>query len=62
MAVMVKDFIKDILRLRDKGMSYEKIAFWLAENKGLSVTPQGVRAAYMSYQRSIVKIESKVKK
>lgn len=62
MSSMVKDHIQDILLLRKQGMSYEKIAFWLAKNKGLSVTPQGVRAADISYQRLMVKMENEVKK
>ncbi|HGJ5855083.1 hypothetical protein [Arsenophonus nasoniae] len=38
------DFKEDILRLRREGISYEKIAIWLASNKQFAVTANGVRA------------------
>lgn len=54
MVVKIKDFMGDIIKMRRSGLSYEKIAFWLAEEKNLSVSPQAVRTAFLSYQRSVV--------
>lgn len=38
------DFENDVFKLRDRGLSFEKIALWLATEKNFAVTPQGVRA------------------
>lgn len=50
MGVKTKDFICDILRLREERKSYEGIAKWLAENKGFAVTGAAVRSAVLVFE------------
>lgn len=45
------DFKDEILSLREQGLSYEKIAFWLAENKNFEVTANAVRLFIVKQKR-----------
>ncbi|HGJ5854435.1 hypothetical protein [Arsenophonus nasoniae] len=45
------DFKEDILRLREQGLSYERIAFWLAENKKFEVTANAIRLFIVKQKR-----------
>lgn len=38
------NFENAVFELRTQGLSFEKIALWLATEKNFAVTPQGIRA------------------
>lgn len=57
MTPKTKDFISEILVLREQGFSYEYIAKWLAENKNFAITGAAVRSAVLAYEN-----EKRVKK
>ncbi|HEM7189741.1 MULTISPECIES: hypothetical protein [Providencia] len=45
------DFIEEISKMRDKGISYDEISIWLAKDKNLVVSAQAVRSAYLRHTK-----------